>query len=171
MTAPVPDPHPSTPGNAAPATGCGPDSAGGKSQLSDQVSAEQSTPANDAAVPGNRLDQFAITMSGVCLVHCLAIPVSVLMLPALGEPLLGTETLVHWILLALAIPISMWALSVGYRRHRYAPSLAFGATGLMLMFLGVAHVFGHALELPLTIVGVLLVLVAHVQNLRRHANH
>jgi hypothetical protein len=124
------------------------------------------------AVPNhasNKMDRFAIALSGLCLLHCLAIPVIVVLVPAFSSMVLGTETTVHWIFLALAIPVSCWALLRGFRRRHHLPALISGIVGLLVMFLGVSHLLNQALEVPLTLVGVSLVVVAHVLNLRGQA--
>lgn len=110
------------------------------------------------------LDRWAIILSGVCLLHCLIVPFAVLLGPVLAQWLLNTETHVHWLLLALAMPISFWALRRGYLNHRSKLTLALGATGLSLMFLGVSHLPGPDLEAPLTVVGVSGVMIAHIRN-------
>jgi hypothetical protein len=115
----------------------------------------------------NGMDRFAIMLSGLCLVHCLLIPVMVVLAPALSALVLGTETTVHWIFLALAVPTSCWALRRGFRRHRNLAALVAGLVGLCVMFLGVSHLLHRGLEVPLTVIGVSLVVVAHVLNLRR----
>ena len=113
------------------------------------------------------LDRWAIWLSGACLLHCLAISVAVLLLPAVAGLLLDSETGVHWLFLTVAIPISAIALGSGYRQHRSWLRLAIGSLGLGLMFIGVAHIAGRAMEPPLTLTGVALVVVAHLLNIRQ----
>ncbi len=117
----------------------------------------------------NRMDRFAILLSSLCLLHCLFIPVIVVLAPAFSSVVLGTETTVHWIFMALAVPTSCWALLRGYRRSHKRVGLTAGLVGLVVMFLGVSHLFNPALEVPLTVIGVSLVVVAHVLNLRGQA--
>ncbi|MFM8354784.1 MAG: MerC domain-containing protein [Gammaproteobacteria bacterium] len=114
----------------------------------------------------SRFDKAAITLSAVCLLHCLALPVALLLAPTLGPAVLGTESPVHWLLLALATPVSAYALWHGYSEHgrRMAPLL--GAIGIVIMFTAVSHVFDRALETLLTVAGVTVLLVAHAMNLR-----
>lgn len=116
------------------------------------------------------VDRFAIGLSVLCLVHCLALPVLVLVAPALEAAVLGTESPVHWVLLALALPVSCYALWHGFRHHGHRSVLVLGVVGLALMLFAVSHVVDRALEMPLTVVGVVLLLVAHVRNLR-HTTH
>ena len=117
------------------------------------------------------MDRAAVLLSGVCLVHCLAVPLALLALPALGTVLLESETLVHWILLGVAVPISALALWVGYSRFGNLRSVGLGAAGLMVMFVGVSHVLGRDLEVALTLTGVALVAGAHWLNIRRATGH
>jgi hypothetical protein len=113
------------------------------------------------------LDRWAIWLSGACLLHCLAISVAVLLLPTVAGLLVHSETGVHWLFLTIAIPISAIALGSGYRQHRSWLRLAIGTAGLALMFVGVSHIAGKALEPPLTISGVSLVVLAHLLNIRQ----
>lgn len=112
------------------------------------------------------LDRTAVFLSGLCLLHCLAIPIALLLGPLVSEWLIDSETRVHWILLGLALPISMVALWRGYQRHHNAVTLLLGISGLLLMFIGVAHLFGESWEITLTVVGVSALLVAHIRNMR-----
>ena len=118
----------------------------------------------------NQLDKAAIWLSGLCLVHCLAIPFAIVLGPALGNWLADTETEVHWMLLAAAAPLSLWALGRGYLRHRSIATISLGVAGLAMMLIGVTHLLGADMEIVLTAIGVSLVLVAHVRNLRAHAH-
>ena len=71
----------------------------------------------------------------------------------------------HWLLLALALPISAIALARGYSRHHSILTLLLGGMGLALMFIGVSHVIGETWEIALTVTGVSSLLVAHIRNL------
>ena len=117
------------------------------------------------------LDKAAVFLSGLCLLHCLAMPVSLLLGSLLGNWLESTETEVHWILLGLALPISVIALQRGYKRHHKATTLWLGYGGLAIMLIGAAHVFGESWEMPLTVIGVIGLLVAHVRNLIGEHSH
>lgn len=116
-----------------------------------------------------RIDRAAIWLSGLCLVHCLAVPLGFLLAPSLSAWLDATETQTHWILFGLAVPISGVALYRGYRREPNRPTVTLGILGLFLMLLGVTHLFGGELEIALTTAGVILVMFAHLRNL--HAGH
>lgn len=125
-----------------------------------------------AVLKDNRLDRAAIFLSGLCLVHCLAVPVTLLLGSVFGDWLEATESNVHWILLGLAAPVSLWALGRGYGDHRSLTTLISGTSGLLLMLLGVSHIFGDEWEIMLTVVGVSAVLLAHIRNAlaRKHSH-
>jgi hypothetical protein len=133
---------------------------------------EQSQVAEEqlARDEGTGIDKVAIGLSLLCLVHCLALPLAVLLAPALEAALLGSESHVHWALLGLAVPTSCYALWHGYRHHGRRAVPVMGFFGLAVMLLGVSHVTARSLEAPITVAGVVVLLVAHVVNLRYHAH-
>ena len=113
-----------------------------------------------------QLDRTGLLLSGACLVHCAVLPLSVLVLPSLGGVLFDHSSLLHWVLLALAIPVSGYALLRGYREHGERRSLAVGIVGLVIMGLGVSHLLAEELEIPLTLSGAAIVAAAHLMNIR-----
>ena len=118
------------------------------------------------------LDRFAVFLSGLCLIHCLAVPFALVLGPLAGDWLIESETQVHWILLALASPISALALWRGYRNHHARTTLSLGCIGLVLMFFGVSHFIGEDWEVLLTATGVSALMIAHIRNiLGNHAPH
>ncbi|XOV83967.1 MAG: MerC domain-containing protein [bacterium] len=119
----------------------------------------------------NSLDRVAVFLSGLCLLHCLAIPFAVLLGPLMSSWLNHSETHVHWLLLLLAIPVSALALWRGFQRHSSALTLTMGASGLLLMFIAVTHWFGEHLEVALTVIGVTLLMFAHIRNMRSGHQH
>jgi len=113
-----------------------------------------------------RLDALGLAISIVCVVHCLALPLAALLLPALALRLdHGTDHQLHWLLLALAAPVSSLALWRGARRHHSWTWFKLGAGGLVLMLLGVLHAFGARSEVAVTMAGVSLLALAHVRNI------
>lgn len=110
-------------------------------------------------------DGIAISASLLCLAHCIALPLLAASLPALGI-FVTHSLLVHVALLALALPLGLWALARG--RHRAGwPPLVLGLTGFTLM--ATALLSAPAAERWFTIAGVCLVAIAHWRNWRaRH---
>ena len=111
--------------------------------------------------PQPYLDRAAMWLSGLCLVHCLALPLAVLLTPSMSQWLEATETTTHWILFGIA-------MMQGYRRLRSGMTLLLGGIGLLLMLVAVSHIFGRELEVLLTVIGVTAVLFAHLRNLLGH---
>lgn len=107
-----------------------------------------------------RLDLCAAGLSTLCLVHCLALPLLTSLLPLAAQSI--ESPLVHRILVALAVPVSlrvMWkALPVG------GNGLFIGAasTGLGLLLLGAFVEALSAYEEPITVTGGVLLGCAHL---------
>ncbi|QDM41107.1 MerC domain-containing protein [Altererythrobacter sp. TH136] len=109
------------------------------------------------------IDRAGITLSALCAVHCLATVVLVSTL-GIGGELLGNP-LIHEIGLALAMIIAAVAIGIGALRHRRAVPFVTAMTGLS--FMGGALAVPHgAEEALLTIIGVGLVSLGHILNLR-----
>jgi len=83
-----------------------------------------------------------VSASGLCLLHCLALPLIIAALPSLGGAVAGSGT--HWVLLAFALPVSLWVLTRG-----------------------VVFYEGHSAERILTVAGVSFVAAAHLVRWRR----
>jgi hypothetical protein len=86
-----------------------------------------------------------------------------------GVPFLAqyAETHLHYQVLVLVIPLSIFALAIGYRRHRNLRIVVGGALGMLLLIVGatVAHTqLGLAADRVFTVVGSLLLATAHFYN-------
>jgi hypothetical protein len=120
---------------------------------------------NSALKPG-MLDRAAVMLSGLCLLHCLALPFLLVSLPGLSAL---SEGHLHAQMLIVAIPVSAFALTFGFRRHGSAGVLAFGVLGMLLLILGgtVAHsYYGIVADRTLTISGALVLAITHYYNSR-----
>ena len=110
-----------------------------------------------------RLDRTGIFLSGACAVHCL---LSILLVSGLGiggEFFLSPD--IHRYGLLLATLIAGVAIGWGALRHRMAAPFVIAMTGLT--FMGGALAVPHGVkEAVLTIIGVGLVSLGHVLNLR-----
>ncbi len=110
------------------------------------------------------LDRIAMVLSGLCLVHCLALPLLFLVLPFVGGV---ADSHWHVPLLAVALPVSIVAIVIGYRRHGNRGIVAGIALGLALLVAGAT--VGHALlgslaDRLLTVAGSLTLAAMHWQN-------
>jgi hypothetical protein len=114
--------------------------------------------------PANWLDGVAVALSGLCLVHCLALPLIVAGLPFLAQFSAGH---LHLQMLIVVLPLSILALAIGSRRHRNLRIIAAGSTGMLLLVIGatVAHTqLGLTADRLFTIAGALTLATAHYYN-------
>ena len=113
-------------------------------------------------------DKAAVGLSALCVLHCLALPVALTLLPPVAA--LGLqEEWVHKLLLVSVIPISLYALTLGCRQHRSFWVASAGLLGVLFLVAAatVGHrFFGEAGETSFTLVGAILVAVSHVLNFR-----
>ena len=115
------------------------------------------------------LDKSSVGLSTVCAVHCLLMPVAVVMLPSLAALPFADERF-HILLVFFVLPLSIVALTMGCRKHRSWRVMAVGLSGLVLL-VGAALVghdlFGELMEKTATVVGAGLVALSHVMNYKK----
>lgn len=121
---------------------------------------QTSIPPSRAASLG---DRYAIGLSGLCLVHCLVLPLALGLAPA---ALVWAEAeWVHGLLFLMALPVSLWTLAGS--SDRSWPLIGLAGLGLALLAAGAAGFPSHDLETPVTVAGALLLATAHGLNWRR----
>ena len=108
-----------------------------------------------------RLDRMAITLSGLCLVHCLATAVLLGLLSAAGG-MLGAP-IIHEVGLTLAMMLGALALGRGVYEHGFMMPSAVGGLGLGVMAgaLTMPHDGGEAM---FTVLGVSVLALGHQLN-------
>lgn len=62
------------------------------------------------------LDRIGITASVACAIHCMVAPFLLLLLPAAGT--VWAHPAVHWGLAVLVVPLALWVIFRGYRKHK-----------------------------------------------------
>lgn len=120
-------------------------------------------------------DLTGMALSFTCLIHCLALPLLLLLAPALSRWIALPEG-IHAAILLLALPAAAIAMRDGWRQHRRLAPALLAAAGLGLLALGLsAHEAWIAVANPeaadrlLTSVGALALAAAHLVNWRwRH---
>lgn len=110
-----------------------------------------------------RLDRVGIGLSGLCALHCMASIALVSGLGIGGEFLLSPE--IHRWGLLVATLIAGVAIGWGALRHRMAMPFVIAMTGLTFMGAALAVPHGYK-EAILTILGVALVSLGHILNMR-----
>ncbi|WP_404341752.1 MerC domain-containing protein [Pseudoalteromonas mariniglutinosa] len=115
------------------------------------------------------VDRLAIGFSVMCTIHCFATPVLLGLLPSLAVLQLNNEQFHLWVL-AVALPTSLLALSLGCKKHKRLRYMLCGGVGLVLMLLAVTAgeaLLGETAEKVLTLIGSFFVAIAHWFNNRQ----
>ena len=115
-----------------------------------------------------KIDGLAISLSFLCAVHCLFMPSFIILAPSLLSISFDNDFM-HYLILALAIPISIFALSAGYKAHKSLSMIFIGFLGLSILLFAVLFgnsLFGEIGEKGLTLFGSVIVASAHYRNLK-----
>lgn len=113
-------------------------------------------------------NNLAIGLSALCVIHCLASPLLIVLLPSLTALQLDNEAFHSWLLIGV-IPISLFSLAIGCKQHQYYRVIIVGVCGLLFL---VSAVFvedfkhGELLEKGLTMIGATIVVLGHYLNFR-----
>ncbi|MDG1952737.1 MAG: MerC domain-containing protein [Gammaproteobacteria bacterium] len=118
------------------------------------------------------VDKVAVGLSFLCVAHCLLLPVAVLVLPVIGATLFEGEKFHFW-LLFLVVPASFFSLGLGCRKHGRMNILWLGLLGVFTLSFVVMlgeDLLGETLEKLSTMLGAIIVAVAHFRNSRACRN-
>jgi len=112
-------------------------------------------------------DKFAMSFSAMCMIHCLFAP-SLIILSYSSLALTVESELIHKTILLLTIPVSIFAISLGYKNHPNNSIIYTGITGLTILIsaLLIGESIGENAELILTTIGSLMVIACHYRNYR-----
>lgn len=116
-----------------------------------------------ALLKNGRLDRLAMSLSGLCLAHCVGTAVLVALLSSAGGLLLSP--LIHETGLAIAIVLGAIALGHGLKSHGLRLPALIGALGLGMMACALTLPHG-GLETLFTMVGVATLALGHHLNYR-----
>lgn len=113
-------------------------------------------------------DKAAISLSFFCTVHCLLLPLLVVLLPSLMAFNLEDEAFHLWMIVAV-VPISVFALTLGCKKHKRLDVMVLGIIGLAVL-IGAAllghDVLGEVGEKTFTVLGAGLIALGHIFNHR-----
>ncbi len=118
-------------------------------------------------------DKIAISLSVLCAIHCFATPMLMVFVPSLAGLLIEPELLHMWLAIGV-LPISVFALTLGCKKHRKVQVLVLGFVGLAFMLTAVASGalgLGENAEKALTLLGATLISGAHFWNYRLCQQH
>ena len=112
-------------------------------------------------------DRLGITLSVVCLVHCLMLPLAIAALPLVAAQWLHTSTF-HTVMALVLLPVALLAVVPGLRLHGRVSVAAAMAAGLSLLstaaFAG-ERLLSREWGIGLTLAGGAILVTAHAVNL------
>jgi hypothetical protein len=112
------------------------------------------------------IDASAVTLSGLCLIHCMAVPLLAAFLPVAG--VFADAEWVHKAFVAAALPVSGFAIVRSWKPGGGTGFALLASPGLTLLVSAAFAPALHELETPLTVTGALLLGSAHIWRWNRH---
>ena len=117
-------------------------------------------------ISNNYFDKSAITLSTLCLIHCLALPVITILLPNIIATTLNQE-LFHTVMVVFVVPISIYALVIGCKKHNKMYVAVYGSLGLAALLAAVIFGESHLGEIGekvMTTIGAIVIALVHIKN-------
>ena len=113
-------------------------------------------------------DRVAITLSTICIVHCLAMPFVSALLPVAAFTV-GGDGHFHSLMLWVVVPTSVLGFGLGLRVHRRADIVVMGVIAIGV--LAAAALWGHrawdpSVEVLVNVAASVLLAAAHWRNFR-----
>lgn len=112
------------------------------------------------------MDALGIAASTLCLIHCLAMPFVISLLPVLGWQFLEGRT-AHYFLASFVFAFALSAIVPGYLQHRRMDILCgmgVGLTCVLIATFAPYSVLPEKLELPLITMGNIILVITHWRN-------
>ncbi|HEY9718691.1 MAG TPA: MerC domain-containing protein [Trichormus sp.] len=116
------------------------------------------------------MDTLGIAASSLCLVHCLAMPLVVGILPLVGLKFLEGHP-AHVTLAFFVLTFALLAIVPGYLKHRRGDILAMMLVGVGLVLYATflaQFTLGESAEIPIITVGNLILVFTHLRNRALH---
>ena len=113
-------------------------------------------------------DRVAIVLSTICIVHCLAMPFVIALLPVAAFAI-GGDGHFHSLMLWFVVPTSVLGFGLGVRVHRRVDIVLMGAVAIAA--LAAAALWGHnqwdpSVEVVVNVASSVLLAAAHWRNFR-----
>jgi len=119
------------------------------------------------------LDWLAVSISALCALHCLALPIILLLFPLLIGSVFTDEDF-HRLILWVILPTSFIAVAAARYRHPDKRVLLWVGVGMALLLLAAFWAHDHApvwVDISLTTVGGLILAFGHIRNLQLSRHH
>lgn len=114
------------------------------------------------------LDTSAVAISALCAVHCLALPVLLVLFPLLGATFMVDEHF-HELLLWVILPTSVIAVGLARLNHRDTAVLVLVITGLAFIIGAALWAHNNApawVDTAMSVTGGLTLAAGHIRNFR-----
>ena len=118
-------------------------------------------------------DRLAVLISALCALHCLALPVLLLVFPLLIGSVLTDEDF-HRLILWVILPTSVIAVAAARYRHPDTQVLLWVGGGMALLLLAAIWAHDHApawVDAGLSTLGGVILAIGHIRNLRLSRHH
>ena len=112
------------------------------------------------------LDGTAVAVSALCTIHCLALPVLLVLFPLLGATVMADEAF-HAMLLWVILPTSVIAVGLACIRHRDTAVMVLVGTGLAILVGAALWAHDHAspwVDAGMSVVGGAILAAGHIRN-------
>lgn len=109
-------------------------------------------------------DHIGMVLACTCLLHCLTLPLFLLLLPAHGH-----DDTFHIVVVIATIFVSGGALIHGFQSHCKHIVLSVGGAGFVLITLALAAPT-ETVEVMTMIVGSIMIIAAHIFNIKHKTN-
>lgn len=110
------------------------------------------------------LDNIGVTISSLCLIHCILLPILILFFPIISLYYLMNE-IYEWVFLCLSIIVGFFSLCLGHKKHKSSlalKTLIFGFTFLVIS--KIFHNSDNTLHSVLVLFGGSLIIFSHILN-------
>ena len=111
-------------------------------------------------------DKFAMGISAACVIHCFFAPTLIIFSYGISSVSIESE-LIHYLILLVAAPVSIFALTLGYKNHNTLGYLLTGLSGLSILAFAVLYgesLYGEIGEQLITLLGSMIVALSHYKN-------
>ncbi len=93
---------------------------------------------------GEAGDRVGVFSSVLCAIHCALTPFMFILLPSFGE--IWAHPASHWLMALIVVPLAIWMVMKGYRKHGRRWILVTGAVGIFFVLIGAAAPYVEGVE-------------------------
>lgn len=107
-----------------------------------------------------------MTLSLVCVAHCFFVPSFIILTSSFLSFSIDNE-FIHKAIVLIAVPVSIYALTLGYRNHKTTSFIPAGIFGLLTLIVAVLlgeNILGELGERGLTLFGSVVIAYSHFRN-------